>query len=269
MTGFKAKASSSADNLAKPSDSYVQSFARGLKVMCSFDASAPALTLSQVAQKNGIPNAGARRILLTLVQLGYVQVDGNLFRLKPKVLDIGFAYLSSQPFWHQAQPIMESLALKLRLSYSATVLEGDSAVIVMRVPAHKIMSINLSVGSRLPAFCSSLGRVLLAGQPTEVVNQILTSKLLIPLTTKTVTDPVAVLKIIERVRKQGWALVEEEVEYGLISLAVPLIDRNSRVVAAVNVSGPKAYGTSAKWRKDVLPQLIEASQQINHLIRAY
>ncbi|EHP38713.1 IclR family transcriptional regulator, partial [Cupriavidus basilensis OR16] len=141
----------------KPSDTYVQSFARGLSVIRAFDAQHPAQTLSEIAHASGLTRAGARRILLTLVGLGYVRADGRLFRLTPKILDLGFAYLTSMPFWNLAEPIMEALSQEVHESCSISVLDGTEIVYVLRVPARKIMTINLSIGSRLPAYCSSIG----------------------------------------------------------------------------------------------------------------
>lgn len=147
----------------QPGDSYVRSFARGLEVIRSFSQKAPTQTLSEVAQRTGLTRAGARRILLTLQALGYVDSDGRQFRLTPRILDLGFAYLSSMPFWSLAEPEMESLADEIGESCSAAVLEGTDVVYVLRVHTHKIMRTSLGVGSRLPAYCTALGRVLLAG----------------------------------------------------------------------------------------------------------
>ena len=147
----------------KPSDSYVQSFARGLEVIRSFSAATPQQTLSEVAAQTGLTRAGARRILLTLQTLGYVETDGKLFRLSPRILDLGFAYLSSLPIWNLAEPVMEDLVEEVRESSSAAVLDGLDIVYVLRVPTHKIMRTTLGVGSRLPACWTSMGRMLLAG----------------------------------------------------------------------------------------------------------
>jgi IclR family pca regulon transcriptional regulator len=146
-----------------PGDSYVQSFARGLQVIRSFSAQAPQQTLTEVAARSGLSRAGARRILLTLQTLGYVSSDGRLFKLTPRILDLGFAYLSSMPMWNLAEPEMQALAARVGESCSAAMLDGADIVYVLRVPTHKIMSISLGVGSRLPAHCTSLGRMLLAG----------------------------------------------------------------------------------------------------------
>src|SRR3990167_2972104 len=136
-----------ADAAPRPGDSYVQSFARGLAVIRSFDARAPQQTLTEVAQRTGLTRAGARRILLTLEGLGYVSSQGRQFSLTPKILDLGFAYLSSQPLWNLAEPVMEKLVEEVKESCSAAVLDGADIVYVLRVPTHKIMSINLGIGS--------------------------------------------------------------------------------------------------------------------------
>src|SRR5215217_4590795 len=141
----------------KPSDSYVQSFARGLEVIRCFSASASRKTLTEVAGRAGLTRAGARRILLTLQTLGYVESDGKLFTLTPRILDLGFAYLSSMPIWNVAEPVMEDLVQKVQESCSAAVLDATDIVYVLRVPVHKIMRISLGVGSRLPAYCTSMG----------------------------------------------------------------------------------------------------------------
>src|SRR5690606_39756268 len=196
-----------ADEDPKPGDSYVRSFARGLAVLRSFGADAPAQTLSEVAERSGLTRAGARRILLTLLSLGYVSAEGRLFRLTPKVLELGFAYLSSLPVWSRAQPIMESLVEELRQSCSVAVLDGDEIVYVLRVPAHRIMSINLGVGSRLPADCTAMGRVLLAGLPDESLVQRIKAMQLVAHTPATIVDPDALLAEIRQVVVQGWRLV--------------------------------------------------------------
>ena len=144
-----------------PGDNYVQSFARGLEVIRSFNAQAQQQTLSEVAASTGLTRAGARRILLTLQTLGYVDGDGKYFHLTPRILELGFAYLSSLPIWNLAEPVMERLADQVKESCSAAVLDRSDIVYVLRVHTHKIMSLNLGVGSRLPAYCTSLGLSLI------------------------------------------------------------------------------------------------------------
>jgi IclR family pca regulon transcriptional regulator len=250
----------------RPGDSYVQSFARGLEVIRSFSASAPRQTLSEVAAASGLTRAGARRILLTLQTLGYVESDGKLFRLTPRILDLGFAYLSSMPIWNRAEPIMETLVQQVQESCSAAVLDASDIVYVLRVPTHKIMRINIGVGSRLPAYCTSLGRVLLAGLPDDEVRQRLEASAITANTRHTVTDIDTLLSRIAQARRQGWCLVNQELEEGLISVAAPVRDRSGRMVAALNISG-QANRTSAKvMQETMLPALLDAAQKISELI---
>lgn len=258
----------SGDEPPRPGDTYVQSFARGLAVLRSFGATAPAQTLSEAAERSGLTRAGARRILLTLQQLGYVESDGRLFRLTPKVLELGFAYLSSLPLWHLAQPSMEELVRDIRESCSAAVLEGDDIVYVLRVPAGKIMAINLGVGSRLPAHCTSMGRVLLAGLDDAALAGRLTTLRLEARTPRTLTDPAALRAELERVRRQGWALVDGELEEGLVSMAAPVVNRVGRVVAAINISGQSARTPVSQMLEQFLPKLLATAQRINGLLRA-
>ncbi|KAF3999797.1 IclR family transcriptional regulator domain-containing protein [Glaciimonas immobilis] len=250
----------------RPGDSYVQSFARGLAVLRSFGAEAPAQTLTEVAERTSLTRAGARRILLTLLQLGYVATEGRLFRLTPKVLELGFAYLSSLPVWTQAQPVMEELVESLRQSCSAAVLDGTEIVYVLRVPAHKIMSINLGIGSRLPAYCTSMGRVLLAGLPAAVLRERLANISASQLTPQTIVDLPRLQEAIEQVRIQGWSLVREELEPGLVSMAAPIVDRNGKVVAAINISGQVNNPSPANLLENCLPKLLAAAARINALV---
>jgi IclR family transcriptional regulator, pca regulon regulatory protein len=247
----------------EPGDSYVQSFARGLAVVRTFSGEAPAQTITEVAERAGLTRAGARRILLTLQHLGYVEAEGRLFRLTPKILDLGFAYLSSLPLWNLAEPVMEDLVADIKESCSAAVLDATDIVYVLRVPTHKIMAINLGVGSRLPAYCSSMGRVLLAGLPDEQIDARLAASDLVQRTPKTETRLRA---LIEQVRVQGWALVAEELEEGLVSLAAPIRGRNGEVVAAINVSGQQHRTPPVVMLERFLPKLLAAAHQISSMI---
>lgn len=250
----------------KPSDSYVQSFARGLSVIRAFNASRPAQTLTEIAQASGLTRAGARRILLTLVGLGYVQADGRLFRLTPKILDLGFAYLTSMPFWNVAEPIMEGLSQEVHESCSVSVLDGVEIVYVLRVPARKIMTINLSIGSRLPAYCSSMGRVLLAGLNEEELDRTLRASDLRQRTVRTVTDIEKLKAIIAQVRQQGWAQNDQELEEGLVSLSAPIRNRSGQVIAAMNISGQANRTSAEEMVQRFLPPLLAASEKISSLV---
>ncbi|MEQ5842226.1 IclR family transcriptional regulator [Paraburkholderia acidicola] len=250
----------------KPGDSYVQSFARGLAVIRAFNADRPAQTLTDVASATGLTRAGARRILLTLQTLGYVEAEGRLFRLTPKILDLGFAYLTSMPFWNLAEPVMENLSAQVHESCSAAVLDRTEIVYVLRVPTHKIMTINLSIGSRLPAYCTSMGRVLLAALDDDTLDATLSSAPLYAHTPRTVIDKDELKKTIVQVRRQGWAIVDQELEVGLISLSAPIRNRQGRVIAAMNISGNAQRNSARQMVKAFLEPLQQAAQSVSEMI---
>ena len=250
----------------RPGDSYVQSFARGLEVIRSFSARTPRQTLSEVAVATGLTRAGARRILLTLQTLGYVDSDGKLFGLTPKILDLGFAYLSSMPIWNLAEPVMQALVDQVHESSSAAVLEGDDILYVLRVHTQKIMSISLGVGSRLPAYCTSMGRVLLAGFDDAALKSRLGAMTFTQHTKRTVTDRAQLHKLIVQTRHQGWSLVDQELEEGLISIAAPVFNRLGQTVAALNLSGQANRTSATVMRQTMLPPLLEAAGQISRLV---
>jgi IclR family pca regulon transcriptional regulator len=251
----------------KPSSEYVQSFARGLAVIRAFGPGAKTMTLTEVAQKTGLTRAGARRILLTLQTLGYVALDGRNFSLTPRVLDLGYSYLSSMPLWDVAQPIMEDLVDRVHESVSASVLDGAEIVYVLRVPTHRIMTIGLSIGSRLPAYCTSMGRVLLGALSEEALDRALAGTKLVALTRHTVTDAKQLRKAILADAKRGWSLVDQELEEGLRSISVPLRDSAGHVIAAMNISGQAARCTVADMQKNFLPELLDAAARIEQALR--
>lgn len=249
-----------------PGDSYVQSFARGLQVIRSFSANTSRQTLSEVAAASGLTRAGARRILLTLQTLGYVHSDGKHFTLTPRILDLGFAYLSSMPIWNRAEPVMEALVQQVQESCSAAVLDATDIVYVLRVPTHKIMRISLGVGSRLPAYCTSMGRLLLADLEDQEIRDRLAASTREAFTKHTLTDVDALFAKVLQARKQGWCLVNQELEEGLVSIAAPIVDRAGRAVAALNISG-QANRTSAKVMQDtMLPGLLASAAEISRLL---
>jgi IclR family pca regulon transcriptional regulator len=242
---------------------FVQSLERGLAVISAFSQDHAALTLTDVARKAGLTRATARRLLHTLVALGYARADGKEFSLTPKVLDLGYAYLSSQHLADFAQPEMEALVERTHESCSAAVLDGHEVVYVVRVPTKRIMTISLGLGSRLPAYATSMGRVLLADLPPDQLDEYLASAELAPLTPNTVVDPDLLRSELDKVRRQGWALVDQELELGVRSVAAPLRDRTGRVIAAVNVSSNAGRVSLDALRRQVLPCLLEAVARIN------
>jgi len=215
---------------------FVQSLARGLSVIRSFDAEHAELALSDVARRAGITRAAARRFLLTLEALGYVRVEDRAFSLTPRVLELGFSYLSSLSLTEIVQPHLEALSREVDESVSAAVLDGADIVYIARVPTRRIMSVRITIGTRFPAYATSMGRVLLAGMPDVAADAALAASDLIPFTGRTLTDAGALRAEIDRVREQGWSVVDGELESGLRSIAAPLHARDGGVVAALNVS---------------------------------
>jgi IclR family pca regulon transcriptional regulator len=241
---------------------FVQSLERGLAVIRAFDGEHPQLTLSEVARRTGLTRAAARRFLLTLAELGYVRTDGRLFSLRPRVLELGYAYLSSMSLPEVARPHLEALGAAVGESCSVSVLDGEEIVYVARVSSKRIMTIAISVGTRLPAFATSMGRVLLAALPPEELEQYLRTARLEPLTPRTVTDPDRLRAVLAEVAAQDHALLDQELEEGLRSIAVPVRDRDGRVVAAMNVSASARRSSPEAIRTDLLPPLLAAAREV-------
>jgi IclR family pca regulon transcriptional regulator len=241
---------------------YVQSLERGLAVIRAFGAESPELRLSDVARATGLTRATARRFLLTLEKLGYVRQDGSIFSLRPRVLELGYAYLSVLSLPEVAQPHMEALVGEVNESSSIAVLDDLDIVYVARVPTQRIMTITIAVGTRLPAYATSMGRVLLAGLPSEALEECLERVEIEPLTPTTVPDPDALRDRIERVRNAGWAAVDQELEEGVRSVAVPIRDATGRIAAAMNVSVHATRMTMQALRREVVPRLLRTAEAI-------
>jgi IclR family pca regulon transcriptional regulator len=234
----------------------LQSLERGIAVIQVFSRERPALTLSEVARLTGITRATARRILLTLEDLGHVRSDGRLFSLTPRVLTLGWAYLSSLNLWETAQPLMEELTKETNESCSAATLDLPDVVYVARVPTSRIMTIALGIGTRLPAHCTSMGRVLLAALSDPELEDFLATARLEAYTDRTITDADRLRLTVHSVRDQGWALVDQELEIGLRSIAAPLrVD--GRTIAAINVSAAAPRVPLEQLRGRFLPELIK------------
>jgi IclR family pca regulon transcriptional regulator len=247
---------------------YVQSLERGLAVIKAFGAERPQLTLSEVARATGLPRAAARRFLLTLVELGYVRTDGRLFSLRPRVLELGYAYLSSLSLPEIARPHLEALAAQVHESCSVSVLDGDEIVYIARMPVHRIMTVAINVGTRFPAYATSMGRVLLAAQPEDWLGDYLARTELKPFTRRTITDPARLRAVLARVRSQGFAFVDQELEEGLRSIAVPLRDANGMVIAAMNISTHASRGTPATVCKELLTPLLDTARLLEEDLRS-
>lgn len=252
----------------QPREAYhVQSLARGLSVIRAFDAEHPELTLSEVARVCELTRAAARRFLLTLVDLGYVRTDGRRFMLTPRVLELGYSYLSSLSLPEVAQPHLEELVAGVNESSSVSVLDGDDVVYVARVPTSRIMTVAIDVGTRFPAHATSMGRVLLAGLPEAVLDEYLARVHPEPFTGRTVTAPQALRAELRKVRQHGYAIVDQELEEGLRSVAAPIRDAAGSVVAAANVSTHASRRSVESIRRDLLPALVATTAKISNDLR--
>ena len=226
---------------APASDTHVQSFARGLRVITTFDATRPRQTLTQVAGASGLARATVRRLLLTLVDLGYAATDGSTFWLTPRILELGFAYVSALQLPEIAQPHLEQLSRVVGESSSMSILDGEDIVYVARVPVTRIMSLTITVGTRLPAEPTAMGRVLLAGLDDAPA------------------DP-----LLAEIRRQGYAVVDQELESGLRAVAAPVLDATGATVAAVNIATSASSYTLTELHERVAPAVVETARLISH-----
>lgn len=245
------------------SGDYVNSLARGLEVIRAFTRSKPSMTLSEVADRTDMHRAAARRFLLTLVHEGYVETNGKHFRLAPKILELGFSALASMDIWEVAQPVLDELSKKLGESCFAAVLDGGSAIYVARAASRRVVNVGINVGSRAPAHAVSTGRVLLSGLSEQELDDYLAGVKLEKFTPNTVTSKVKLRGIIEETRRQGWSIVDQELEVGLRSISVPIRDRAGNVIAAVNVCCPSPRVTPEEMRTRILSELLESAQRIS------
>jgi IclR family pca regulon transcriptional regulator len=251
------------DDLQPKSSDFVQSLNRGLQVIRTFGREHQQMTLSDIARETGLTRATARRFLLTLTALGYVRNDGRSFSLTPRVLELGYAYLSGLSLTEVAQPHVEDLVERVHESSSVAVLDQDHIVYVVRVPTHRIMTVAISVGTRFPAYATSMGRVLLAGLPPDELERRLEHVSLETLTRHTVTDAAELRVLIDEVRAQGFATTDQELEEGLRSAAAPIRDRSGTVIAAINASAQAPRVSMDQLREVILPEVIEAARRID------
>jgi IclR family pca regulon transcriptional regulator len=258
----------SGDGRVARSSDFVKSLDRGLAVIRAFGPDRERLSLSDVAKATGLTRAAARRFLLTLVSLGYVRSDGRMFSLRPRVLELGYAYLSGLALPEIAAPHMEELVAQLHESSSISVLDGHQVVYVVRVPTKRIMTVAISVGTRFPAAVTSMGRVLLAELPPDELDNFLSEVKLDSYTSKTVTDPDRLREIVAQVARQGYAIVDQELEEGLRSVAVPIRGASDVGTAAINVSAHASRVSMSALRSEILPVLLETAAQIETDLRS-
>ena len=251
-----------------PRPEFVQGVERCFAVIRAFGHDTPTLTIAGVSERTGLTRAVARRYLLTLLDLGYIVQRGTQFSMTPRILDIGFAYLMSIDVGRVAQPYLEKLVETLHESSSAAVLDGADIVYVVRVPARRIMSANLVLGSRLPAHATSIGKVLLAYAPRERLDAYLATNPLQPLTQHTITDERAFRRTLEEARRRGWAAASDESELGVRSIAAPVFNHRHEVEAAINVAGHASRLSMKRLKEDGLPVLLETTAQISRALGA-
>lgn len=241
--------------------------AKGLSVIETFAPDRPRQSIAEVAAAAGLDRATTRRCLLTLWQLGYADYDGKFFTLTPRVLRLGTACLATMPLPQLVQPHLDKLSEAIGESSSVSILDGSEIVYVARAAQRKVMSITLMPGSRLPAYCTSMGRVLLAALPEAEIRARLGTAPLPRRTPRTLTDPEAVLAAVAQVRAAGHAAVDEEVELGLRSIAVPLVTARGMTVAAINLGLPVRGETMAEMVERTLPALRAVAGRLAGILR--
>ncbi len=252
------------DALTDPS--FMTSLARGLAVVRAFSDQRRTLTIAQISQKTGIPRAAVRRCLHTLKQLGYADSEMNNFSLRPKILTLGYSYLSSTPLTVSAQPCLNNITRTLNESCSLAVLDDNEVLYVSRSATSRVMSVALNTGSRLPAYCTSLGRVMLAHMPEPELKAYFEKVKLRAFTDRTVISQKRLREILAGVREQGYALIDEELEIGLRSIAVPVRGASGNVLAALNVGAQATRVSKRQMEEEFLPVLLRGSQELSVLL---
>lgn len=240
----------------------VNSLVRGLDVLLAFGRQAEPMTITDMALATDLPPASARRMLLTLGELGYVEQHGRRFRIGPKVLDLGHSYLSSMPLWQIIQPVTEAISQAFNVSSSGAVLDGTDIVHAVRANNRQPSSVLISTGTRQPAHVTAMGRVLLAHLAPAVLDATLADITFTPYTPRSVKDQRQLLKILNLVRQQDYAIVDEELESGLRAIAVPIRNRRGEVVAAINAAGHKHLLDLGDLETRILPAMSQAARQV-------
>jgi IclR family transcriptional regulator, pca regulon regulatory protein len=243
---------------------FMTSLARGLIVIQAFTQQSPQMTISQLSVKTGLSRAAVRRCLYTLTKLGFAGAeDGSRYSLRPRMLTLSHTYTSSNTLSTAAQPILERMSTTLRESFSVATLDGEDIVYIARTQVNRVMAVDLHIGSRLPAYCTSMGRVLLAYLPTEQLEQYLAKAVLTPHTSRTITSVEKLRLALRNVRRNGYALVDQEYEVGLRSLAVPVHSSSGRVVATINLSGNAPRISVLEMQSRFLAPLRNAANELS------
>ncbi|QGK70992.1 helix-turn-helix domain-containing protein [Allosaccharopolyspora coralli] len=241
---------------------YIQSIERGFAVLRAFDADRPSPTLAEIAAATELSRPTVRRILITLQKLGYVHGAEGRWRLTPRVLSIAQHYSTSNSITDVAQPHLLELAENTEESASLSALDGTEVVYIGRVPVRRIMSVNVALGTRVPAYATSMGRVLLAWAPANELDRVIEAGL--PRHTRhTITDPIGLRQELRRVRSQGWAIVASEIEEGVIAVSAPVRDQSGAVVAALASATSSGRSDVETLRREVMPVVVRTAQRIS------
>ncbi len=243
---------------------FVNALARGLAVITAFGQQSEQMTLTEVAEKLGLSRGTARRFLLTLEALGYLRSDGKSFRLTPKTLDLGYAYLSSLPLWKTAQPIMQEVVNEIDESCSLGVLDGRDVVYIARVPPKHSTFIHVPPGTRMPAHLNAMGQVLLSGLSSADLDRYFSSAKLNVFTEYTLVEPEAIRRKIERVAKDGYAISDQQLEIGMRSIAVPIRSNSGQIEASINATAGGNRASRDDLINRFLPVLRRAASQLAH-----
>jgi IclR family pca regulon transcriptional regulator len=252
------------DALTDPS--FMTSLARGLAVIKAFSDQRRAMTIAQLSHKTGIPRAAVRRCLYTLKQLGYADSEANNFFLTPKILTLGYSYLSSTPLTISAQPALNEISRELNESCSLGVLEENEVIYISRSQSSRVMSVALNAGSRIPAYCSSMGRVLLSTFSEDELSDYFSKVRMVAFTDRTVTEESQLRDILNDVRQRGYAVVEEELEIGLRSIAVPVRGASGIPVAAICIGAQVGRADRTQLEQGFLPLLLNTASELSVLL---
>ncbi len=247
---------------------FMTSLARGLIVIQAFTQQSPQMTISQLSAKTGLSRAAVRRCLYTLTKLGFAGAeDGSRYSLRPRMLTLSHTYTASNTLSSAAQPILERMSAALRESFSVATLDGEDIVYIARTTVSRVMAVDLHIGSRLPAYCTSMGRVLLAYLPADQLESYLSRVILTPHTTRTVTSIEKLRLLLRNIRRSGYAVCDQEFEVGLRSLAVPVHSSSGRVVATINLSGSAPRMSVLDMQTRYLPHLRNAANELSVFLR--
>jgi IclR family transcriptional regulator, pca regulon regulatory protein len=247
---------------------FMTSLARGLIVIQAFSQQNPQMTISQLSVRTGLSRAAVRRCLYTLTKLGFAGAeDGSRYSLRPRMLTLSHTYTASNTLTSAAQPILERMSAALRESFSVATLDGEDIVYVARTTVNRVMAVDLHIGSRLPAYCTSMGRILLAYLPTEQLEQYLSRVVLTAHTPRTITSIDRLRLILRNIRRNGYALCDQEYEVGLRSLAVPVFTSSGRCVATINLSGNAPRLSALEMQTRFLPHLRNAANELAVFLR--